>query len=256
MFRLGVAQIHNHFSYEANLDGIIEAMRLHAKRGTDLILLPECVVTGFNTGLHNMNRSQVEVSVSRIQKEARELKVGVVLPTPWPTESDKFLNAVFVIADDGRSHHQFSKVGLHIGEEKIFAPGQSQARTFDYRGLRIGLLICIEASHDPWTYLREGEPLDCILWPGFWGPRIGITWSDSQDPADLKIRKNAPIWGVPVIQSTCATSPESELWPDKMLGGSLVLDSTGKEIFRADTNCEAHFVVEFKARKIQTVVNL
>jgi predicted amidohydrolase len=255
MFRLGIAQINNHFQYESNFASIVKAMRVHAQSGSDFVLFPECAVPGFNTGMRSIDLTGIISVVERVQEEARKLRLAIALPTPWPTVEGKYFNSVLIIGDDGKLKHRFDKIGLHTGEDRIFAPGVPQARVFEHRGFRMGVSICIEASHQPWAYFRKDDPMDCILWPGFWGVTPGVTWADSQEDCDQRVRQNLKYWRVPMVQATCASSPEAQHWPEKRFGGSLVLNSSGRALYSSKVGAEDYVVVDFDQDKCLAAIS-
>ncbi len=256
MLRVGIAQISNYFEYEANLRSILRALETHAKSGVDVVLFPECVVTGFNTKMLNIDKEGVLASVRAVQSAARIYGLTIALPTPWPREDGKFLNSVLIIDENGEIAHSFYKIGFQRGEDRAFVRGEPHGRSFEIKGYRIGVLICIEASHEPWSYLKKDDRADLILWPGFYGVTPGETWSDSRKDDDVKIRDNLNEWKVPLIQTTCASSEEAHLWPEKQFGGSLVINSTGHELFSARPLLEDMVLIEFENSQIQKVRSL
>lgn len=240
MIRIGLAQIENHFEYEANLRGILRAVELHARKGSELVLFPECATTGFNTGLKKIDWDGVQWALEEIRAAARKHQISLALPTPWKRDDGKFLNSVLIIDETGGIKQRFDKRGFQKGEERLFVPGDRQAREFEIKDARMGVLICIEASHEPWDYLDANQSYDCILWPGFYAVTPGVTWSDGSAPDDRKTRENCSSWRVPLLQATCASSPEADSWPDREFGGSVVLNFDGKEAASAHVGGEDH----------------
>jgi len=247
--RLGIAQTNNSYDYNTNLSSILGAIDTHAKAGTDLVLFPECAVTGFNRGLLEINGDRVLDSVQAIQQRAKDAGLWLALPTPWARDGG-FTNAVLVIDDQGALRHVFHKIGFQKGEDRLFLPGMPHHRTFEIKEHRVGVVICIESSHGAWDYLDRTDRPDVILWPGFYATQPGLTWSDSTSQDDLNVKANIDQWQVPVIQATCSSSPEAEHWPDKRFGGSLVLDSRGVAVFQARLSAEDCVSIEMEKGSI------
>jgi predicted amidohydrolase len=128
--------------------------------------------------------------------------------------------------------------------------GEPHARVFEIKGAKIGVIICIETTHDPWSYLPENSGVEAILWPGFYAVTAPRTWSDEQSADTRKIRENLEHWRVPLLQVTCASSPEAEYWPDQQFGGSVVLDERGREAFSLAPGREELGIVEVEHGKI------
>ena len=142
------------------------------------------------------------------------------------------------------------------GEDRLFVPGEPHSRCFEINGHRIGLIICVETAHEPWAYLKSTDHADTILWPGFYGPTLGETWSDAQAPDDLKVRSNHAHWKLPLLQATCASSPEDHYWPDKRFGGSPIIDSDGKEVFSGRPSTEDLMLVEIAENRVYSARSL
>jgi predicted amidohydrolase len=238
MLKIGIAQTSNHFDYEANFSSIETQLRALAKQGADLALLPECATTGYNSRMLKVDEEKLRAVTEKVRTLASELSLSVVLPTPFLAEG-KIFNSVLVVSDRGEILHRFDKRGLQKGEEKMFAAGELQSRSFDFRGYRLGVLICVETTHGPWEYVKPEDGLDAILWPGFYAPRE----DGSVSAADESVSGNLREWGVPLILANTADSPEREYWPGRKFGASGVRAVGGEEIFKAKRDEADSFVV-------------
>jgi predicted amidohydrolase len=256
MLRIGIAQIHNHFDYGANLRGIESALRVHADGKADLVLFPECATTGFNTGMKNLSEEGIRATVCAVQDLARAHGLSVALPTPWPAGGGKFFNSVLLINERGEIAQVFSKIGFQRGEERLFLSGAPHPRCFELKGYKVGVLICIEASHDPWSYLKQDDAPDVILWPGFYSCAPGTTWSDDPTKEARQIRSNIAHWKAPLLQATCASSPESEKWPDRTFGCSPAISADGMEAYAAHPGLEDMILIELEGRRIASARSL
>ena len=245
--RIGVAQIENRTDYSENRNAIEKSLWLHADRGADLVLFPECATTGFHRGLLQIDSSALARSIDKIRETAHAAKITVVLPTPYPCRHlpVKFTNSVLVIDAAGEVSARFDKGHFAGGEDRLFVPGSRESRTFSIRNHRIGVLICIEASQAPWDHLDPMDLPDVVLWPGFYGTIPGETWSDGTDPQSIAVRKNIEeAWKVPLFRATHATNPESHRWPHKIFGGSIAVDGSARAVHRARFEREDHFQLE------------
>jgi len=203
----------------------------------------------------NADKSKILAAVFKIQNFARDCKINVALPTPWANEKGVFFNSVLFISDRGEVVRSLHKIGLQKGEERLFVPSDSHKRVFEVKGHKIGVIICIETSHEPWAYLKKEENADLIFWPGFYAvteEEAGLDWSASKSGSDQKVRDNLiNHWKVPLIHVNCSSSPEAQYWPGKLFGGSSARDHNGETIFLAKHGQEELAVLEFNDGKLK-----
>lgn len=251
MLRIGIAQTNNSYNLEENLFSITRAIEIHANNSVDLVLFPECATTGYNRGLLQIDETKVNLAITRVRELARELGLSIALPSPWPRGDGKFYNSLLIIDSFGEIIHRFDKVGFQRGEEKLFVPGNpEQTRVFTHKGHRVGVLICIETANDSWSFLRPEDNCDVILWPGFYATKPEQTWANSDSPDDHQVKANLSAWNSSLIQATCASSPESQYWPDKVFGGSLVLNRLGQDVFVAKLGGEDMVAINISGKEI------
>ena len=250
MLRIGIAQTANHYEYDLNQQAIVRALEVHAKNAVDLVLFPECATTGYNRGLLTIDEPKLRAMIETIQAQARRLKIAVAVPTPWPRGDGKFFNSLMLISESGEIIQRLDKVGFQRGEDRLFVPGEPCSRAFNFKGTRVGVLICIEASNGAWSFLKPEDQCDVILWPGFYGNKPGQRWEHYESPDDLKIKANIGSWKSAMVQVTCASSPESQHWPDRVFGGSVVLDRMGKCVFTAKQSAEDMIAIDFKGGEL------
>lgn len=251
MIRLGIAQTNNSYDFEDNLKSICRAIEVHSKAAVDLVLFPECATVGYNLNLLQIDQTKITVAVKQVQELAKRFNILVALPTPWPSGDGKFYNSLLVINGRGKIVFQLNKVGFQKGEDKLFVPGDiNQPRVFQHKGHRVGFLICIETTNDAWSFLRPRDDCDVILWPGFYATKPEQTWATSDSQDDTKVKTNIGAWGCPLIQVTCASSPEAQYWPDKVFGGSLILDRHAQDIFVAKHGTEDMVAIDLSGKEI------
>lgn len=260
MLKIGIAQINNHFDLSENLRSILRAIDVQSQNKADLVLFPECAITGYNTGILKVDREAIVDAVQKVKKLAKERKINVALPTPWPNDSGNFHNSILFISEHGEIAAIFNKIGLQRGEERLFVSSNSHKRVFEIKEHKIGIIICIETSHHPWAYLKETDQADLIFWPGFYAVTeedANLDWSTSKSDSDKKVRDNLMShWRAPLLHVNCSSSPESHFWPGKLFGGSAVYDSDGTTLFSAKRSMEDFSMVNIEDKKISSVVSL
>lgn len=254
MLKIGIAQIDNYFEVDKNLTAIQRALRALAERGADLVLFPECAVSGYNTSLLKPDMIKIADAVKDIQRLAEELKIYVALPTPWPTSNEGIYNSVLIISDEGKFVQTLHKIGLQRGEEKMFKAAMPHKRVFEVKGVKVGVIICVETSLEPWAYLQKSDGAELIFWPGFYAANadeLNVEMKNSKSTSDQKVMDNLiNHWQVPLILVNGSSSPEAHYWPGKVFGGSSVFNRNGERVFLAKRAEEDLSVLQFRDFKL------
>ncbi len=114
--------------------------------GADLIVAPELATSGYLF----LEKSEVEkvadtvpgYATERLQEAAAKSNCGIVFGMP-ERKGDKIYNsAVFV--DGSRVVAVYRKVHLFDKEKLFFAPGEEGFEVVEYRGAKLGLLVCFD----------------------------------------------------------------------------------------------------------------
>lgn len=198
---IGSSQILNSIDVAQNLETILTSIKTHQTNGCDIALFPECALTGFTGKVKNTDFSKVSAACEKIQEQIDQGSMTALVPSAWKTEDGKFLNAGFYFQPKHPLQQVF-KEGLTESEEKFFTAGKNHSRILEVKGYRLAFLICIEAAHEPWTYLDPAHLPDAILWPGYWGKDRDAIWDESLTGDSLKIFQNNRVWKTPIIQAT------------------------------------------------------
>jgi (R)-amidase len=125
-----------------NLQRTLDAIA-HCAPGTDIVMFPEAQLTGF---LGHENLAQLAEpldgpSVQAVCRAARERDVAVVVGL-IESAGGQFYNTLLLITPDGVAL-SYRKTHLWVGESAFVLPGDRYA-TVQWRGVRIGLLICYD----------------------------------------------------------------------------------------------------------------
>jgi (R)-amidase len=125
-----------------NLNRALKAIAACAP-DTDIVLFPEAQITGF---LDAQNISSLAEplngpSVQALEKAARERDIAVVIGL-IENDSGRFYNTTLFITPQGISL-SYRKTHLWVSEPGLVLPGDRYA-TVEWRGVRIGLLICYD----------------------------------------------------------------------------------------------------------------
>lgn len=245
--RIGLAQINTRIGdFAGNRRRIVAAVEEVRRRGADLVVLPEMVVTGYPPRDLLLDPAFVERAVETTAEIARELAdgppviLGTVAPSGFATPGHPGLWNAAALLKDGRVAALTPKRLLPaydvFHEPRWFVSG-GESLPIEIVGRRIGLLVC----EDLWD---EGYPVH----PGAEllasGAEVLIAISSSPFRTGVLEKRlhHARRQGAPVVFVN-AVGANDELIFD---GGSFVLDARGEVIASLPRFAQAVAVVDLK----------
>ena len=130
-----------------NKEQIISGIRKAAAERASFLVTPEGSLSGYTS---NFNQSEVASALEEIKVLAAEMKVGLLLGTCYKElkQGREFCyNQVHVYAPEGSFLGAYSKIlrcsSIDIpGTGEMIEYAEGELRTFDWNGLRFGILIC------------------------------------------------------------------------------------------------------------------
>ena len=223
-----------------NLERILRAIAESAP-GSDILIFPESYITGF-LDHHNIARVAEPVdgpSVQAICAAARERDVAVVvglIERDGERERESFYNTTLFITPEGVAL-SYRKTHLWVGEPGLVLPGE-RFSTVQWRGVRIGLLICYDIE------FPEGA---CAL--AALGAELILITDGNMQP-----------YGHVHHTAVAARAQENQLFAamvnrvgegvgEVFAGGSSVVDPFGRRLFEAGAQ-ECRHVVELDMTQI------
>ena len=171
---------------ETNLH--LAEQRIAALAGkADVAVLPEMFATGFCTDHPELAETMDGDIIRRLQAVADQHGIAIVssficLPTP----NAKLVNRGFMVMPNlSTANCQLSTVQIqdkrhlyaHGGEDKFFQPAQKR-HIFEYKGVKILLLVCYDLRFPVWARNQSGSDYDIILVVANW-PDIRIQYWDA-----------------------------------------------------------------------------
>jgi 5-aminopentanamidase len=128
-------------------DNIARATTLITNVKADLFVLPELCFTGYTFKTPDEAFSLAEPadsghSVIRMRELASRIRAGVVFGFPERTERGLFNSCAF-IPPDGKPVF-YRKLHLFLNEKEFFLPGDLGPVIADYKGVKLGLMICFD----------------------------------------------------------------------------------------------------------------
>jgi len=142
---IAAAQMKFRASIAENVSWIIEVIHSSAKAGADVILFPECAVTGYNCDFTTVPPSQVIAAFESITRAARAARCHVLVGSPT-FAGRKRLNSLVVFGPLGRKLFSYSKIHLTARDRRYFNPGNKVA-FFRLAGVPCTAMICHERRY-------------------------------------------------------------------------------------------------------------
>ena len=129
----------------ANLEIISRATAEASRRGIDLLVFPECFLTGY------FNRDEVERIARQVNEDTvaalraiAESSETAILVGYYEVQRDGMYNSAMLIGSEGAILANYRKRALYGNWEKsVFLPGNAPVLV-EYRGIKISVLICFD----------------------------------------------------------------------------------------------------------------
>jgi len=128
-----------------NLSKIEVAVRASARRGVDVVLFPECAITGYACDFSKLKRAAIHDALSRVSALAAHCRVNVLVGSPI-FRGAALQNCLVVFDPRGRVSHCYAKCQLTESDRRVFTPGNAIA-LFDLEGVRATAIICHERRY-------------------------------------------------------------------------------------------------------------
>lgn len=113
-----------------------------ARAGSDVVLFPECALTGYNVDFRRVTRVEVEDGLKTIKSAARTHRCHVLIGSPTFAGRKRF-NSLLVFDRQGRETFRYHKIHLTPRDAKFFTPGDSLA-LFRIDSVPCTAIICHE----------------------------------------------------------------------------------------------------------------
>ncbi len=156
-----------------NISDILIAMKEAAENGADILLLPECYITGYDLPM-DYEKCIDDVDIRKICDAAKMYKIGVVL-TSFTKGDDKPQNTAFVISKSGEMLMKYSKVHTcDFADEKNVEAGK-EFKVCDFDGIKLGIMICYDREYPESARILMLKGAEIILVPNDCGsmkPRV------------------------------------------------------------------------------------
>ena len=152
----------------------------------DVAVLPEMFATGFCTDHPELAETMDGEIMTTLQRIADQYEIAIVssfICRPQPIANSplpiaKLVNRGFMVVPQGEVQIQDKRhLYAHGGEDLFFQPAEER-HIFEYKGVKIVLLVCYDLRFPVWARNRSGHDYDIILVVANW-PDIRIQYWDA-----------------------------------------------------------------------------
>jgi N-carbamoylputrescine amidase len=128
-----------------NIELIREFIAGAARAGSDVVLFPECALTGYNVDFGRFARREIDDGLKAVAEAARAHQCNVLLGSPTFASRRRF-NSLIVFDRRGRETFRYHKIHLTPRDAEFFTPGNSVA-FFRLDGVPCTAIICHERRY-------------------------------------------------------------------------------------------------------------
>lgn len=163
-FKVAVLQMRSvNREYESNIKTIIKYMSDAKQNGADILLLPECFITGYDLTIDNAS-AITENDLAPLCEKTKELRIGLVATALTKGKSNP-QNSAFVISKDGKILMKYAKVHTcDFADEKVLESG-TEFKVCDFDGVKIGIMICYDREYPESARVLMLKGAEIILVP-------------------------------------------------------------------------------------------
>ena len=161
MTTIGLCQINPWVGHlQHNLEKTKHHLALCQQQGVDLVVFPECAITGYPLEDLVLNRyflQQVEHVIHDLAAATIGSSTAILLGSPW-LQADKIVNTAMLIEDGKIQHillkHKLPNHGV-FDEKRIFQPGPLPMPIV-FKGLQLGIMVCEDMWYpEPAQHLKQ-----------------------------------------------------------------------------------------------------
>jgi N-carbamoylputrescine amidase len=190
-FEVGLIQMYCSPEPQDNLERAVAHVREAARRGAQVICLPELFLTQYfcqreDTALFDLAEPIPGPSTARFGALARELKVAIEVSLFERRAPGLYHNTAALIGSDGEIHGIYRK--MHIPDDPLyyekyyFTPGDLGFKSFELEEGSVGTLVCWDQWYPEGARLTALQGANVIFYPTAigWHPSEKAEWGAAQ----------------------------------------------------------------------------
>jgi predicted amidohydrolase len=143
--RITAAQLKSRPSVTANVEVIRRFIARAADARSDVVLFPECALTGYNVDFGRLTRDEIESGLKAVADAARLHRCHVLMGSPTFARGRRF-NSLLSFDRQGRERFRYHKIHLTPRDARFFTPGNHLA-FFRVDGVPCTAIICHERRY-------------------------------------------------------------------------------------------------------------
>lgn len=271
-FRVGLVQMSATPDPDRNLQRAIEHIHAAARKGAQVICLPELFQTQYfcqreDASLFDLAEPIPGPTTAKLAEVAKQLHIVLIASLFEKRAAGVYHNTAAIFDADGSLRGLYRK--MHIPDDPLyyekfyFTPGDLGFRAFDTEAGRIGTLICWDQWYPEGARLTALQGAHMLFYPTAigWHPAEKAEFGVAQHDAWRTIQRSHAIAnGVYVgvvnrvgvengdIRGKSAPGAGLEFW-----GGSFLCDPFGRVIAEASQDKEEILVGEFDLRALEDI---
>jgi predicted amidohydrolase len=145
ILRVAAAQLKLRQTLAGNLEVICRFIAEAAQAGSDVVLFPECALTGYNVNFRRIAPPEIEAGLRAVAEAARYHRCNVLIGSPTHALRQRF-NSLIVLDRLGRETFRYHKIHLTPRDANSFKAGNSLA-FFRIDGVPCTAIICHERRY-------------------------------------------------------------------------------------------------------------
>jgi predicted amidohydrolase len=139
------------------------------KAGADVLVCPEMIVTGYAIGLKKLKQFSYQdqiVWTQTVSQIAKQNQIAIAYGFPDYEDTGTIYNACQFMSDEGVVLAQYAKTHLYGSLDRSqFSAGKEIGPCFNWKGWRIGMLICYDIEFAGAARVLAMDGVELILVP-------------------------------------------------------------------------------------------
>jgi predicted amidohydrolase len=156
---VGSVQLFSTLDIQENLKKIELFIKQAAGKGVELLLFPECALSGYAptlAGSHSgftHDETSILQAMEQVQQFSARYRVAVAMGTPWYVSASGWMNSVVLVDREGNQAGRVDKVFLFGDETALFRPGVL-TDPIELLAVKLGIGICFDLRFpELWRHL-------------------------------------------------------------------------------------------------------